>query len=234
MIKNAVLYYGMPLTGKTTILVRDYRKDFAKYHTPDLCLTLWTFLHHNRRARTATFDRMSSRNGSVPAVRLPYNPNKWLGAIGAFHARYPHIHQALIDECQCVSPVYLCTIVMIIRDFYPNLPVKMASIDYDSWHHKIPGIQKIIQLVPKSYHLHHMCMLCNKRVATRRLHVVNHRPVYNRKKYDHILRYHLYTVSGHPNMYSVCSRHYRHLPNDFEKILKRQMHHPQHAKISDH
>ena len=226
MIKNSVLYYGMPLTGKSTLLLRNYIHDYHQYHVNDLCINLWTFLHHdNKHAKRATLGFISSPNGRMRALRIPYNPNGWLGAVSAYHAANPHIKRAMIDECQCVSPVYLVTLCMIIRDFYPKVPIIFTCIDYDSWHHKLPQINALIKMVPESHHLHHRCMLCH-RIATRRLHVVNHRPEYNEKRYGKILRDHAYKPDGRPNMYSVCSRHYRHLPNDFERRLKKTLQPP--------
>ena len=225
MIKNSVLYYGMPLTGKSTLLLRTYIHDYQRYHVNDLCINLWTFLHRNKHARKATLGVINSPNGRISALRIPYNPNGWLGAVSAYHAAHPHIKRAMIDECQCVSPVYLVTLCMIIRDFYPHLPIIFTCIDYDSWHHKLPQIEALIKMVPKSHHLHHRCMLCH-RIATRRLHVVNHHPEYNEKRYSKILRDHAYKPDGRPNMYSVCSRHYRHLPKDFEARLQKALQPP--------
>lgn len=223
MIKNSVLYYGMPLTGKSTLLLRTYIHDYQKYKTDDLCINLWTFLHRDpKHARYATLGYIDSPNGRLGCLRLPYNPNGWIRAVSAYHRVHPHIKRAMIDECQCVSPVYLMTMVMVIRDFYPDLPVIFTCIDYDSWHHKLPQIEALIKLVPESHHLHHRCMLCH-RIATRRLHVVNHKPCYDEKKYDRILKKHAYSKDGRPDMYSVCSRHYRHLPKGFEKIMKKRL-----------
>lgn len=230
MIKNSVLYYGMPLAGKSTLLLRTYIHDYRKYRLNDLCINLWTFLHHDsKRAKYSTLQYISSPNGRIKCLRIPYNPNGWLKAVSDYHQAHPQIKRVMIDECQCVSPVYLMTLVMIIRDFYPKVPVIFTCIDYDSWHHKLPQIKALINLVPESHHLHHRCMLCH-RIATRRLHVVNHKPYYNEKKYDKILKDHAYSKDGRPNMYSVCSRHYRHLPKGFEKIMQRRLQ-PSHSKV---
>lgn len=223
MIKNSVLYYGMPLTGKSTLLLRTCIHDYQQYRLNDLCINLWTFLHHdNKRAKHATLPYISSPNGQIKCLRIPYDPNGWIGAVSAYHMAHPHIKRVMIDECQCVSAVYLMTLVMVIRDFYPNIPVIFTCIDFDSWHHKLPQIKALIDMVPESHHLHHRCMLCH-RIATRRLHVANHKPYYNEVKYDKVLRKHAYTKDGRPNMYSVCSRHYHHLPKGFEKIMQKKL-----------
>lgn len=220
MIKNSVLYYGMPQTGKSTMLLRIFLHDHQQ-HQRDLCINMWTFLHKDpKHARYATLGSIDSPNGRFAAMRLPYDPNQWIPTVSAFHQRFPHIRRVMIDEAQCINSVYLVTLIMVIRDFYPNVPVIFTCIDYDSWHHKLPQINALIKLVPKSHHLHHRCIFCH-RVANRRLHVINNHPAYNEKKYDYALEHHLYKKDGRPNMYSVCLRHYNHSPKNLMEAVRK-------------
>lgn len=212
MIKNSSFVYGMPQTGKSTLLVRQYLKDKGK----DLPINLWTFLHKDpKHAKTATLGFIHSANGNIRALRLPYNPNNWIPAISIFHKAHPKIKRALIDECQCVSAVLLLTLVMTIRDFYPNVPILFTSIDFDSWHHRFPNINYLIDNTEESKHLNHKCIFCH-RVATRRLHIMDNKPMYNEKKYNYRLDHHKYHRDGKPMLISVCSRHYRNPPKDLK------------------
>ncbi len=222
MIKNAILYYGMPLTGKSTLLLKQCIKD----HGQDLCINFWTFLHYDRkRAKTRTLPDISSPHGRIGALRLPYNPNLWIKTLSQFHARHPKIKRVMLDECQCISSVYLVTLTSIIRIFYPNVPITLASIDFDSWHHKLPRIKNLIKLVPKSKHLHHKCMFCH-RVANRRLHVIDNHPAYNQKKYEKLLNNREFSRKHHFNMYSVCLHHYYNPPKDIPRHLLRPFRRP--------
>lgn len=213
------------MTGKSTLLLKTYLEDQRKYHLSDLCINLWTFLHRDKRFPHSTPNSISCPSGRLRALELPFDPNQWIPTISAYHRAHPQIHRIMLDEVQCLPAVQLVTLVMVIRDFYPDVPVLFTCIDFDSWHHKFPQISALIQMVNESHHLHHRCMLCS-RVATRRLHVVNHKPCYNEQKYDDILRHHKYTQDGKPNLYSVCSRHYHHLPEGFEKIMKKKLQGP--------
>lgn len=221
MIKNSTLYYGMPWTGKSTILMRTYIQDALKYHVKDLAISLWTYLHYRPGSVKATPNRISCPSGNFPALSIPLSSESgWKKALKHFHKKHPRIRNAMIDECQCLGYKYLIDLVSEIREIYPHVHIIFACIDYDSWHHRWKNTQKLIKAVPDSCHLIRRCMLCD-RIADRRLHVVDHKPCYNEKQYNHILDNKDYASDGRPAMYTVCGYHYRHLPNDFEKRLKK-------------
>lgn len=227
MIKNSILYYGMPMTGKSTRLQKIFLKTLkqSKGHQMDLAINLWQFYHRSKKwAKIGTTSNfIGSPHGVIPAMQLPFDPMKWEQPLQAFKAQHPVVKHILLDECYCIKASYLDALIMCCRDLWPHAQVIMGSIDFDSWHHKMANIDVISKMAEKAYHLNHTCMLCHKHTATRRLHIIRQgrstwTPYYDERKYSRKIANP--KTRRKATMLSVCSQHYHISVSKLNALIK--------------